>query len=101
MMKGYCVIPSTLEACAHYWVREENTGLDFDIGFKVACLKSPELQSISPVLLEKLPDGVKRSDMDEVMIRVDNEDSYDLYHSNEREFWRLAPADVRQFSIKM
>ena len=101
MMKGFCVIPSTLEACAHYWVREENSGLDFDIGFKVACLKSPELQTISPVLLESLPEGVKRSDMEEVLIRADNEDLFELYHKNEKEFWKQAPADVRQFSIKM
>jgi len=95
------VIPTTLEACAHYWVREESSGLDFDIGFKVACLKSPELQVFSPVLLETLPDGVKRSDADELLIKADNEDLFDLYHTNEREFWKQAPSDVRQFSFKM
>ena len=101
MMKGYCVIPTTLEACAHYWVREVSSGLDFDIGFKVACLKSPELQVFTPVLLETLPDGVKRSDADEILIKADNEDLFDLYHKNEREFWKQAPSDVRQFSFKM
>jgi hypothetical protein len=101
MMKGFCVVPYTGEACAHYWVRDDETGLDFDIGFKVACLKSPELQTIHPVLLETLPEGVKRSDMEEVLIRTDNEDLFDLYNKNEKEFWSRAPLDVRQFSFKM
>jgi hypothetical protein len=101
MIKGFCVIPLTREACAHYWVREVETGLDFDIGFKVACLKSPELQTISPVLLETLPDGVERSDKDELLIQADNQDLFELYHKNEKEFWKQAPSDVRQFSVKM
>lgn len=101
MIKGFCVIPVTREACAHYWVREVETGLDFDIGFKVACLKSPELQSISPVLLETLPEGVERSDLTELVIRAENEDLFDLYHKNEREFWKQAPSDVRNFSVKV
>ncbi|NBS71371.1 hypothetical protein EBT31_21040, partial [bacterium] len=46
MVKGYCVIPRTKEACEHYWLRETETGLNLDIGFAVACLKSPELKSI-------------------------------------------------------
>jgi hypothetical protein len=101
MVKGFCVIPVTREACAHYWVREVETGLDLDIGFKVACLKSPELQAINPVLLETLPEGLERSDKDEHLIRADNEDLFELYHKNEKEFWKRAPADVRSFSLKM
>jgi len=100
MMKGFCVIPQTKEACVHYWVRETSTGLDFDIGFAVACLKTPELSAIHPVLLEELPEGFERSDMEEVMIRTHNESLFDLYHKDPKEFWRLAPDDVRNFSIK-
>lgn len=101
MIKGFCVIPSTREACVHYWVREVETGLDFDIGFKVACLKSPELQAFSPVLLETLPEGVTRSDKDELIILADNQDLFELFHSNEKNFWKQAPQDVKSFSIKI
>ena len=100
MVKGYCVIPQTKEACEHYWVREVETGLNLDVGFAVACLKSPELRSIHPVLLEELPEGLDRSDKDEVLIRADNQDLYELYHSNPKEFWKQSPSDVKGFSIK-
>ena len=100
MVKGFCVIPQTKEACVHYWVREVNTGLDFDIGFAVACLKTPELAAIHPVLLEELPEGFERSDMEEVMIRTHNESLFDLYQKDQKEFWRLAPDDVRNFLVK-
>ena len=100
MVKGFCVIPQTREACAHYWVREVDTGLDLDIGFAVACMKTPELTAIHPVLLEELPEGLERSDMEEVMIRSENEALYDLYQKDPKEFWRQAPVDVRNFSIK-
>ena len=54
MVKGYCVIPQTKEACEHYWIREVESGLDLDIGFEVAKLRSPELQALHPILLEFL-----------------------------------------------
>ena len=101
LKRGFCVIPQTKEACEHYWIREVETGLDLDIGFEVACLRSPELSAISPILLDELPEGVERSDKDELMIRSDNEALYDLYHKNEKEFWRTAPADVREFTIRI
>jgi hypothetical protein len=100
MVKGYCVIPQTKEACEHYWIRETDSGLDLDIGFAFACLKSPELRAIHPVLLDELPEGVERSDKDEILIRADNTDLFELYHKNQKEFWRQAPSDVRNFSIK-
>jgi len=33
MIKGWCVIEQTKEACEHYWLREVDTGLDMDLGF--------------------------------------------------------------------
>ena len=99
MIKGFCVIPQTKEACAHYWIREVNTGLDLDVGFVVACLRSPELEAIHPVLLEELPEGLERSDMQEETIRLENESLYELYMSDPKRFWKEAPKDVQQFSI--
>jgi hypothetical protein len=55
MIKGFCVIGETKEVCEHYWVRAE--GVDLDVGFAVAKLRSPELQVLHPVLLESCPRG--------------------------------------------
>jgi hypothetical protein len=99
MVKGFCVIPQTKEACEHYWLRETDTGLNLDIGFEVACLKSPELKAVHPVLLDELPEGLERSDKDEVMIRSDNEALFDLFQRDPKEFWQTAPSDVRSFKV--
>jgi hypothetical protein len=57
MIKGYCVVFESKEVCEHYWVRDVETGLDLDVAFEVAKLKSPELQTLHPVLLETIPRG--------------------------------------------
>lgn len=101
MVQGYCIIPQTKEACTHYWLRETESGLDLDVGFAVACLRTPELAAIHPVLLEELPEGMTRSDENEVMITSDNQALFDLYQKDPKEFWRQAPSDVRGFSIKL
>jgi hypothetical protein len=101
MVKGYCVIPQTKEACTHYWLRETETGLDLDVGFAVACLRTPELAAIHPVLLEELPEGMTRSDENETEITSENQVLFDLYHKDIKEFWRVAPSDVKGFSIKL
>lgn len=100
MIKGYCVIEETKEACEHYWVREEATGLDLDVAFTVACLRNPELTTLNPVLLESLPPGLARSDTEAIQILAENSRLFDLYHSNPREFWRGAPKDVATFHLK-
>jgi hypothetical protein len=100
MIKGYCIIPQTKEACTHYWLREKETGLDLDVGFAVACLRTPELAAIHPVLLEELPEGMTRSDENEVEITSENQVLFDLYHKDIKEFWRVAPSDVKGFSIR-
>jgi hypothetical protein len=100
MVKGYCVIPQTKEACTHYWLRETETGLDLDVGFAVACLRTPELAAIHPVLLEELPEGMTRSDENETEITSENQVLFDLYHKDIKEFWRVAPSDVKGFSIR-
>ena len=97
LVKGFCVIPETKEACAHYWVRELNSGLDLDVGFEVAKLRSPELQALHPVLLESMPPGMTRSDEKETMIREDNERLFELYQRDPKAFWREAPRDVTSF----
>ena len=79
MMKGWCVIPETKEACEHYWLRDSDTGLDIDIGFVVAKLKSPELVAIHPVLLTELPPGLNRSDQEEILIRDENQRLFELF----------------------
>jgi hypothetical protein len=97
MIKGFCVIPETKEACEHYWIRELNSGLDLDVGFEVAKLRSPELQALHPVLLESIPPGMTRSDEKETMIREDNERLFELYQRDPKAFWREAPRDVTSF----
>ena len=97
MVKGFCVIPETKEACGHYWIRDLNSGLDLDVGFEVAKLRSPELQALHPVLLESIPPGMTRSDEKETMIREDNERLFELYQRDPKAFWREAPRDVTSF----
>ena len=100
MIKGYCVIESTKEACDHYWIREETTGLDIDIAFQVACLKTPELMALRPVLLEVLPKDLIRSDAEENLIRAENNRLYELFQADPKGFWREAPRDVVAFHVK-
>lgn len=104
MVKGYCVIQETGEACEHYWIRvdtgDPNFPLDLDIGFAVAKLRNPELMALNPVLLETLPPGLNRSDKDETMIREENDRLFELYQSDSKAFWREAPKDVVTFSVK-
>ena len=99
MIKGYCVIEDTKEACEHYWLRTEE-GLDLDIGFAVARLKNPELMALEPVLLESLPAGLNRSDAEETRILVENHRLFELFESDPKEFWREAPRDVSTFLLK-
>lgn len=98
MIKGYCIITETKEACEHYWVRTAE-GLDLDIVFAVAKLKSPELEALSPVLLETLPSWVIRSDENELRIREENERLFLLYQQDSKAFWREAPKDVANFHL--
>ena len=119
MVKGFCVIPETKEACEHYWVRvatdEDHTGptraelsvpsllpaLDLDIGFEVAKLRSPELQALHPVLLESIEatPNLTRSDEKEFAIRHENERLFELFQRDPKAFWREAPQDVRDFRM--
>lgn len=104
MVKGYCVIQETGEACEHYWIRvdtgDPNFPLDLDIGFAVAKLRNPELMALNPVLLETLPPGLNRSDKDETMIREENDRLFELYQSDSKAFWREAPKDVAAFHVR-
>lgn len=103
MVKGFCVIPETKEACEHYWIRvpvgDSSLPLDLDIGFEVAKLRSPELQALSPVLLESIPPGMIRSDEKELMIRDENERLFELFQRDPKAFWREAPQDVKGFHL--
>jgi len=97
IIKGFCVIYETKEACEHYWVRVE--GLDLDIAFAVAKLRSPELQALDPVLLESCPPGLIHSDENETMIREGNARLFELYQRDPKAFWREAPVDVQKFHV--
>lgn len=90
MVRGYCVIPVTKEACDHYWARTEE-GLDLDVAFEVAKLRSPELEAMHPVLLDSLPEGLTRTDKDEILIRDENERLYELFNSDPKKFWLESP----------
>lgn len=92
IIKGYCVIEQTKEACEHYWCRVN--GLDLDIGFQVACLRSPELSALHPVLLEDLPPGLLRSDSEAILVLKENHRLYTQHQQDPRAFWREAPKSV-------
>ena len=107
LVKGFCVIHETKEACEHYWVRvaTENPSLlpplDLDLSFEVAKLKSPELQALYPALLESI-EGIPnliRSDEKEFVIRHENERLFELFQRDPKAFWREAPQDVRDFRM--
>lgn len=100
MIKGWCVIQETKEACEHYWLRDVDTGLDIDIGFAVAKLRSPELMALKPVLLENLPQGLSRSDLEETLIRAENYRLFELHQADPKAFWRETPRDVASFHVK-
>ena len=100
MIKGWCVIEQTKEACEHYWLREVDTGLDMDLGFAVAKLRTPELAALHPVLLENLPQGLTRSDSEETLIRAENSRLYDLFQENPKAFWRESPREVTAFHMR-
>ena len=100
MVKGWCVIEQTKEACEHYWLREVDTCLDMDLGFAVAKLRTPELAALHPVLLENLPQGLTRSDSAETLILAENSRLFDLFQENPKAFWRETPRDVASFHMK-
>lgn len=100
MVKGWCVIEQTKEACEHYWLREVETGLDMDLGFAVAKLRTPELAALHPVLLENLPPGLTRSDSEETLIRAENSRLFDLFQENPKAFWRESPREVTSFHMR-
>jgi hypothetical protein len=95
MVKGFCVIMESKEVCEHYWVRAD--GLDLDVAFAVAKLKSPELQALCPVLLEECPPGLIHSDEKEEAIRNENSRLFDLFQRDSKAFWRESPQDVSGF----
>ena len=101
MVKGFCVIMESKEVCEHYWTRvaTENPSLplDLDVAFAVATLKSPELQSLYPVLLEACPPGLTHSDEKEVLIREENSRLFELFQRDSKAFWREAPKDAAGF----
>ena len=100
LVKGFCVIAETKEACEHYWVRTGD-GLDLDLSFEVAKLKSPELQALYPALLESI-EGIPnliRSDEKEFVIRHENERLFELFQRDPKAFWHEAPKDVRDFRM--
>lgn len=100
MIKGWCVIEQTKEACEHYWLREVETGMDLDLGFAVAKLRTPELAALHPVLLESLPPGLVRSDSEETLIRAENSRLFDLFQENPKAFWRESPREVTSFHMR-
>lgn len=100
MIKGWCVIEETSEACQHYWLRDVKTGFDLDLGFAVAALRTPELMALRPVLLETLPPGLTRSDSEEKLIREENLRLYELYQADPKAFWNGAPREVTSFHMK-
>ena len=104
MVKGYCIIEETKEVCDHYWVRvpdpDGGPALDLDVAFQVACLRSPELMALRPVLVETLPQGLTRSDSEEFLIREENRRLFELFQADAKAFWLEAPREVATFPVK-
>lgn len=102
IIKGFCIIPETKEACEHYWVRTE-AGLDCDIGFEMARLKNMELRALHPILLESIPQDLEltRSDIQETRILAENQRLFELHQSDSKSFWREAPRDVCTFHYQV
>lgn len=96
IVKGYCVIDETKEACQHYWVALES-GEILDIGFEFAKLTSPGLQLLDPVRTESLAPDLIRSDQTETALLAENERLHELYLRDSKAFWRESPSDVRNF----
>lgn len=98
IIRGYCVIMESKESCEHYWVRTSE-GLDLDIAFAVAKLKSPDLQFLHPVLVDECPPGLNRSDLEASEIRQENTRLFELYQRDPKAFWRESPRDVSSFHL--
>lgn len=94
VIKGFCVVPQTREICEHFWVRTDKEGLDFDIGYAVGCLQSPDLASVDTILLTEPPDGFAKPDTDPENLRL-----FDLYQTDPKTFWAEAPVEVRNFNV--
>lgn len=94
VIKGLCVVPQTREICEHFWVRSDDEGLDFDVGYAVGCLHSPELASVTTILLTESPDGFAKPDTDPENVRL-----FELYQKDPKTFWAEAPAEVRNFNV--
>lgn len=94
VIRGFCVVPQTREICEHFWVRTDKEGLDFDIGYAVGCLQTPELASVDTILLTEPPDGFTKPDTDPENLRL-----FDLYQTDPKTFWADAPVEVRNFNV--
>lgn len=90
IVKGWAVADG--EVCEHYWVKTTDEEFNMDVGYELACLFTPELKGVTPVLLTELPDGFKQ-----VSEENDNGRLHALYMSDPAAFWREAPGDVRGF----
>jgi hypothetical protein len=55
-------------------------------------LRSPELKALNTILLAELPEGLTKSDADEILIRDNNERLFDLFKSDSKKFWAESPA---------
>jgi hypothetical protein len=94
MVRGWAIYGT--ECCEHYWVVHE--GANYDIGYEVACLYTPELKAVQPVLCTTKPTGVLFVD-DTEPIREKNAEFFDLWKENPKTFWREAPNDVKTLQV--
>jgi hypothetical protein len=91
IVKGWAVADG--EVCEHYWVRTNDEQLDMDVGYELACLFTPMLKSINPVLLTDFPDGMRSVDHGD----PENARLFELHRHDPGAFWRESPGDVRSF----
>jgi hypothetical protein len=97
IIRGYCISPG--EVCEHYWVRTDDEGLDFDIGYELACLYSPDLKTMTKFLSEEFPEGLKdaQGKEPEVLRQEDNQRLFELHNTDPVTFWKESPKGVQIF----
>jgi hypothetical protein len=89
VVQGYCTVNG--ESCWHVWV--ESGGIQYDIGYTLACLEDPEFSKCQFVLTRDTPAEYQKDDL---VIT-----SWELYLKDHKEFWKKMPKKVQDFRYKM
>ena len=96
MRQGYCLVDST-SGCRHYWV-ETSDGQTLDILRCLSIMYNPLVERFKTILTDSLSQDVKRMDlMTDDKLVLENENQYDLFVKNPKQFWQDAPRIIKKF----